>query len=288
MLRPPSHSECLATAVLAVFGVPLLAFRMNPWPDLFAHLFFAAFLILLWSFYRAKEPATKARRRVLWLLPLLMVLWVNAHLGFIAGIAVICGYLLLEAADLADSVKRAPALKRLIQVWLVLTATLLSTLLNPFGAQIYQASLAQASLSVADLQGHGPATVNYIAEWQSVPLSLASASEALDWRNPANSSLWWMAIAALAAIAIALRQRRFGPAALVALALCAGFHTHRYEGLFATVVIWLAGSGCRKSFTKRAHLLKIGNSVRQQYASCEEASQLQSCADGNEAGTAGC
>ncbi len=237
VLRPPSHSECLATAVLGVLGIPLLAVRMNPRPDLFTHFFFAVFLVLLWRFYQGEEPKTEVGKRALWLLPLLMVLWVNMHPGFIAGIAVICGYLLLEAVDLADSVRRVHVLKRLIRVWPVLVATLMATLLNPFGLRVYQASLFQVSWQV-----YGSSMNKHIVEWQSVPLSPASMSEALDWRNPFTSGIWWMGITALAALAIALRQRRFGPATLLALALYAGFHAHRYQGLFAIVAIVVGGS----------------------------------------------
>jgi len=246
LLRPPSHPECLATAVLALIGVPLLAFRMNPRPDIFTHVCFAGFLVLLWRFYRG-EARTKVRQRALWLLPLLMLLWVNVHLGFIAGIGIIFGYLFLEAADLADRSKRVDALKRLKWVWPVLIATILATLLNPFGAKIYQASPVQGSLSVGDLQ------VDYIAELRSVPLNLASLSEALDWRNPDTSSLWWLAMAALAAIAIALWQRRLGPAVLLAAALYAGFHTLRYQGMFGIVVIVVGGSIFADLLSRRAN-----------------------------------
>jgi tetratricopeptide (TPR) repeat protein len=252
LLPPPSRSECLATAALIIVGMPLLAFRMNPRPDLFTHFLFAVFLVLLWRFYRDEDPKAVVPQRALWLLPLLMVLWVNVHGGFIAGIAVICGYLLLEIADLADGSKRPNALKRLLRIWPVIFAILVATLLNPFGVKIYQASLGQASLSVVNLQLQAPATINYIAEFQPVPLSPASLSEALDWRNPNNCTLWWMAIAAIAAMAIALRQRRFGPATLLALALFIGFHTHRYGGLFAIVVVVTGGSIFADFISERA------------------------------------
>jgi len=141
MLRPPSHQECLVTAVLTVLGVPVLAFRMTPRPDLFTHVFFAVFLILLWRSYRGDGTV---HLRTLWLLPLLMMLWVNLHPGFIAGIAVICGYLFLEAIEFTSGSNRSTAVKRLIQIWPVLVATLLATLINPFGLRIYETSLSLA------------------------------------------------------------------------------------------------------------------------------------------------
>jgi tetratricopeptide (TPR) repeat protein len=249
MLRPPSHPECLTTAVLAVVGVPVLAFRMTPRPDLFTHLFFSIFLILLWHFYRESGTAPALmQRRVLWLLPLLMMVWVNLHPGFIAGIAVICGYLVLEAAELADISRRAGALKRLIQIWPMLVATLLATLINPFGLRIYPASLL-----LSGVQGHSKQTGFSVRELQPMTPSADTISEVLDWRNP-GSSFWWLVLAALAAVAVALWRRRFGPAVFLSLAVYLGFQRARYAGLFSIVVTVIGSSILAEFFHSRKSL----------------------------------
>ncbi len=69
-----------ATAAMAILAVPLIAWRTAPRADLFTVVLFAAFLSLLWENYQTG-------RARLWLLPLLMVAWVNLHLGFSAGLA---------------------------------------------------------------------------------------------------------------------------------------------------------------------------------------------------------
>jgi tetratricopeptide (TPR) repeat protein len=246
MVRKPQHLGSLCSAILAVICVPLLAQRMLPRPDLFTHLFFAAFLIILWRFYEnGASPKAGAQQHPLWLLPLLMVLWVNIHPGFIAGFAVIGGYLLLEAFELADRSKRAMAAKRLKQTWPVFVATLLATLLNPFGLKIYQASLL-----LTGAKGHSDPTGFLVRELQPVKLSFAAIRGVLDWRDPGSSFLW-AAIAALTAFTLALRRRRFGPAAFLLLAIYVGFQKIRYLGLFAIVVIVIGGSVFEEFFSRR-------------------------------------
>ena len=83
----------LASAFLAMLAVGSIAARTTPRADLFSTVFFALLLGELWAYQRGM-------RSRLWLLPLLMLLWVNLHPGFIAGIGAIGAYLLLEATDL--------------------------------------------------------------------------------------------------------------------------------------------------------------------------------------------
>ncbi len=258
LVRKPPHPECLTSVILAVVCIPLLAERMAPRPDLFTHIFFAVFLVALWRFYLNAGPAADgAQLRVLWLLPLLMVFWVNLHPGFVAGIALICGYLLLEAFELARSSKRAAAAKRLKRIWPVLTATLLATLLNPFGLKIYQAPLL-----LTDFQGHSKPVGTVIREMQPVKLSLDAMSGVFSWRDP-GSSLMWATIAALAACALALWRRRFGPAAFLALAVYCGFQKLRYVGLLAIVVIVIGSSVFTEFFCwRKSSSTKPGSAKR--------------------------
>jgi hypothetical protein len=61
-------------ALLATLAIPLIAIRTRPRADMFTVVPFAAFLVLLWRYHRTG-------RTRMWLLPLLMVAWVNLHLG---------------------------------------------------------------------------------------------------------------------------------------------------------------------------------------------------------------
>jgi hypothetical protein len=112
------------SAMLAILAIPLIAIRTRPRADMFTVILFATFLVLLWRQHRG-------RRVRLWALPLLMAAWVNLHLGFAAGLALIAAYVALEAAELPWSERRAAAMDRLRHAWPWLAATIAATVVNP-------------------------------------------------------------------------------------------------------------------------------------------------------------
>lgn len=250
ILRRPSQPGSGITAALAIIAVPVLATRATPRADLFTTFFFSIFLVEIWDFHRrfvsvfaaesgqreygAQGPRVAQSRagKRLWILPLVMLLWVNCHPGFIAGIGIVAAYLLIEAMEWPFSMRRPAALQRIRMAWAPLTATIAVTLLNPYGPKIFKASLL--------LLGYGqPSVPNSgitIVEESGVPMSLQSLAQALDWRNPA-SGFWWLALVAVVSIVVALWKRQFGPALLIAVALYAPVHWQRYQGLFSIVVV---------------------------------------------------
>ena len=97
----------LITAALAIVAVPLIAYRTVPRADMFTVVLFAAYLSILWENFQTG-------RGRLWLLPLLMMAWVNLHLGFLAGLGLagaFCGIELLEM--LFGEIRRRDAIQRL-------------------------------------------------------------------------------------------------------------------------------------------------------------------------------
>src|SRR6516165_690625 len=113
------------SAVLTALAIPLIAVRTGVRADLFTTLLSAAYLALLWRYH-------KTGRARLWLLPVLMILWVNAHLGFFLGLGVdrrihISGRLGIFWPD-----RRRAAAERLWRAgpWFVVTAA--ATVVNPF------------------------------------------------------------------------------------------------------------------------------------------------------------
>ena len=248
LLEGPSSSGCYATAILATLAVPTLAPRFTPRPDLFTHLFFAIFFVQLWRFRRCDENSVQRKRYQisLWILPILMVLWVNVHPGFIAGVVALLAYLLIEGLDLLNPSRRVAAMRRLKLARLPLLAIPLSALLNPFGFKIFTSAFSLAGFAPA-----GQVKSSFmIEELQPVRVTLPSAALALDWRNP-DSSFWWLALVALVGLGVALWKRKFGPALLLALALVAGFQRVRYEGLFAIVVVVIASDVLTVALTRR-------------------------------------
>jgi len=281
LLRSPSRQESGPAAALAIIAVPELSLRALPRADLFTNLFFAVFLVQLWAFHSSNAALSRSpmepisltpgaylqhvvgTTRRLWTLPVVMLLWVNLHPGFVAGLGMLFAYLLIEGLELPFSRGRSAALERLKQAWPPLAATLFATLFNPYGLRIFKASILLAGLQRSSLPSTGPS----VKELTAVPLSFTSFAEALDWRNPA-SSYWWLALAAVLVITLALWRRQFGATLLMATALYFSIQHLRYKSLFACIVVVVGSTifaealldrrrGSTKVAAKRFGLLRL-------------------------------
>jgi hypothetical protein len=172
-----------STTLLAVIAVPIIAARTSPRAEMFSQVLFAAFVSILWHYHRSG-------RGPLWPLPLLMALWVNLHLGFLAGLGMCAAYLFLEAADLLVVERRPNALRRLRMATPWLLGTLAATLLNPWGPRIYV-----GVFRLVPVQSNP-----WIVELMRVRFTRATIVEALEWRAPASALFWFLFLAALAAL----------------------------------------------------------------------------------------
>ena len=222
-----------ASAAFALIAVPLIANRTQPRAEMFTVVLFAAFLKLLWKQHRTG-------RGPLWLLPLLMVFWVNLHLGFIAGLALCLAYIVVEALDFSIAEKRSAAMLRLRRAsrWLALTP--LATILNPWGLSIYSALVRQE---------HAQSLHNlWIVEWGSIHPSWDSLRQAIDVRDP-QSAFWWLLIIGFLALLIAAWRREWGTALLLGGVIYVAFQHARFHALFACVII-LVGSSVITDFAK--------------------------------------
>ncbi len=209
------------SGLLAILAVPLIAVRTRPRADMFTVLLFAAFLALLWRYHRTG-------RSPLWLLPLLMVAWVNLHLGFVVGLALIAGYVLTETTEMVWPGRRKPALERLRQCWPWLIAVLGATLVNPWGWEIYAALLRQERAMADQLQ--------WIPEWGSVPLSWTIMSTGLSLRDPGGAFFLMLLITA-AAVPIAVLRKQLAAAAFLSGASLLAVRYIRFEALFGIVTV---------------------------------------------------
>ena len=209
------------SALLTILAVPLIAIRTRPRADMFTVLLFAAFLALLWRYHRTG-------RSRLWLLPLLMVAWVNLHLGFVVGLALIAGYVLTETSEMVWPGRRKPALERLQQCWPWLIAVLGATLVNPWGWEIYAALLRQDRAMAAQLQ--------WIPEWGSVPLNWTIMSTGLSLRDPGGAFFVMLLITA-ATVPVAVLRKQLGAAAFLTSAAILAVRYIRFEALFGIVTV---------------------------------------------------
>ena len=214
------------SAAFAILSVPLIAQRSAPRAEIFTLLFFAAYLSLLWQNYRAGQAR-------LWLLPLLMIAWVNLHLGFVAGLGLIAAFAGMDLLDiLLGGAQRHRGWERLRHSAPWFGATVLATLINPWGWGIYAAVLRQNRAMAA----HSA----WIPEWGRVPLNWTAISHSFSLQN--NEPFYLLLIVAAVAILVAVLRRQFGVALLLLCAAYAGIQHVRMGALTACVVVIVAGA----------------------------------------------
>jgi len=216
-----------ASAMLAILALPRIAARTGPRAEMFTVILFAAFLSLLW------EQFSSGRAR-LWLLPILMVAWVNLHLGFVAGFVLIGAYVGCEVFEtLISSQRRQAALVRMKRAWPWLLLTIPATLLNPWGWGIYTALVRQN----AAMAQHG----QWINEWASVPLNWTNFGPLISLRET-NGIFFLLFAVAISCALVAAARRQPGAALLLIGAAYVGMKHVRFQGLFACVLIVVGGS----------------------------------------------
>jgi hypothetical protein len=110
-------------APVSLLLIPLIAERAEIRPEVFSYLFCAVFLWLLWH-HRSGALAFKW----LFILPLIQILWVNCHIYFILGPALIGVFSVSELAMPSGSTR-----KKAKELLAILAAVILATLINPFG-----------------------------------------------------------------------------------------------------------------------------------------------------------
>jgi tetratricopeptide (TPR) repeat protein len=214
------------TAALAILAVPAIALRTVPRADLFTTVLFAAVLVLLARYYEGHSVR-------LWPLPVLMLLWVNLHHGFVAGLALMSAYVFSEVCDLLFAERRAASLARLRKAAPWLSAAAVATLVNPWGFGIYRALSRQNKVTQ-------PLT-DFIGEWSSVHVNALAFRQALSPRDPASADWWMLALAAIA-ILVCVWKKRPGPAILLASLQYESIQHIRFQAIFAVLVVALGGS----------------------------------------------
>jgi tetratricopeptide (TPR) repeat protein len=214
------------TALLALIAVPLIAARTAPRAELFTVVLSAVFLSILWHYHHSGVGK-------LWLLPILMCLWTNLHLGFIAGLALCLAYLALELGEVAVPSLWPDALKRLRRAAPWLAATAAATLLNPWGPRIYVAIARQNDV----LSTH----TNWVREWSGLRIAPLKLLEIFNWREP-NSAVWWLLIVGVSAAFLAACRRKFASALLLVASVYIVIRSSRMEALFACMVVIVGSS----------------------------------------------
>jgi tetratricopeptide (TPR) repeat protein len=213
-------------SALAILSVPIIALRTTPRADMFTVVLFAAFLSILWEQHRYGDAR-------LWFLPLLMIAWVNLHLGFVAGIALIAAYIVVELLDVAvNKPGREAAWQRLRCAVPWLACAVVVTLLNPWGWGIYRAILIQQRVNSQHEY--------LIAEWSRLPLTWLAIFNSLSLRQATGALYMLLAVAIIGAV-VAITRTQLGAALLLLGASYVASHYVRMGALFACTVVVVAG-----------------------------------------------
>ena len=218
------YKRNLWAVALALLAVPVLASEIMPRASLFTIFFFTCFARILVDHF-------EGRRSPLWLLPLLMVFWVNLHTGFVAGCALAGAYLIVEALELPFHARRTAAISRLRRASPWLIAAVVVTVINPWGVRIFAAISRQES--VVRWQSAS------LEEWE--PVQAASALQELGWRMP-DSARWWLLGFGIILAALCLWRRRIGPALVLLMAVFAFLRHQRLEAPCILLICLIGGS----------------------------------------------
>ena len=164
-------------------------------------------LFVILEFDILLSAAKNGNTKTLWLLPPMFLLWANWHIQFVYGLFVL-GVFAIEPLlnSLTGYAARAKSSLLAKQAWLVLAASGLATLVNPYGWKIYSTVFVYAGQSRAS--GVQMGAFNAISELRAMTfrepqhylvllLSLGAAM-ALGWRRDARPI--WLIFLAFAAV----------------------------------------------------------------------------------------
>lgn len=114
--------------LVALSVVPILTNRQEIRPEVFTYLFLAIFFYILHSWSK-NSPGYNSKKLIV--LPILMLFWVNLHIGFIVGFALLGVFWLDSLIRYKTSKDNLSAKKSLIQISKIAVLTFGATLINP-------------------------------------------------------------------------------------------------------------------------------------------------------------
>lgn len=169
---------------------------------------------------RGREPLQYSSRRMklLWLIPVIFVLWTNSHGGFVAGIAIFAAYLVARGVEVVY--ERGNAATGLLKRFaLMIVAVLLVTFLNPYGPGLHVGLYRELG---------------------------APRPEIIEWRPPDLFSLYmipfWLLVASwLVAILVSKQPRDFTQLLILTCTLQQSLVHRRHIPFFAIAFgFWMA------------------------------------------------
>jgi hypothetical protein len=202
--RPLNRSHRIALLAAAALGITLRAYPIRP--QLFSLLSFALLLTLL-----TRADDTRSVRPLVFV-PLIMVLWVNLHGGWIVGLGVLAAWI---AGKLVFSESRRVGCSGLV---IALCLAVVATLANPYGIELWR-------FVAATVRAERP----LIADWLPI------------YRLPPGLWVSWLVAVGMCVVAlVSARQRLDRVLALVTLGLgLAALRVSRLDAFFALSAVFL-------------------------------------------------
>jgi len=143
------YSSFEIAALTAIIAIPILAGRFRIRPEAFSYLFCALFF---WILYNWKNE--RISHNLIFLLPVLEILWTNLHIYFFIGIMLI-GIFLVDCLIMFFTRKDEKTRRALKQISIVFIFSIVATLLNPStikGALYPFEILVNYGIDISDLQ----------------------------------------------------------------------------------------------------------------------------------------
>jgi len=153
------NSKAAFVATATLFVLATVSFNLRP--QMLGYLFLILTLIVLERFRQGK-------RRAVWALPILMLIWVNAHGSWIIGLGVIGVYLVsgLMEFQIGDIEARCWSPFDRLRLAIVFVLCTCVTLITPYGAAIAKFPF-EFAFSL-------PVNIANIIEWQPMPFDAAA------------------------------------------------------------------------------------------------------------------
>jgi hypothetical protein len=134
-------TDVLVALLLTLLAMSASTIHFLARPHVLSWLFV---LIWLWILDSRESDEHHSDKR-LWLLPLLMLIWVNVHGGFLLGLVLlgifwlgsVWTWLRLKESRIEESLQKIAAGKRVRQLTLVGLASAVASLVNPYGRQLH-------------------------------------------------------------------------------------------------------------------------------------------------------
>ena len=236
-------SNLLSALVLTLLAIGASMIHFLARPHVLSWLFVVAWFSILDS---TESPVdTPSRYRKLWLLPLIMLAWVNLHGGFLLGFVLLFIYWLgslwtwwkLEASRIEESLRKIAAGKRARNLLVIGLLSFAASLVNPYGWKLHRHILGYLSNRFL---------MNHIEEFQSP-----------NFHNIAPRCFLIILLITVGVVACRGRQLKLSHILLVLFSIYAGLYSARNIPTSSILLVLIIGpllpSFSASAFFQRMH-----------------------------------